>query len=127
TRHRVDAGHREGAIGSGPDGLALDGAAQKARRLDGGKARAVGQGGLGYWAALRARRGPREPATRGGLSVRLSVAGDRERSMAKQIGQYQPVTSWRGASARWPGEAGRSARTCPPRRRRCTRSARRAG
>src|SRR5437867_6424052 len=39
-----------------------------------------------YWAKLRARRGPREPATRGVLSVRLSVAGGRERSLATQIG-----------------------------------------
>ena len=39
-----------------------------------------------YWAKLRARRGPREPATRGVRGCTLSVAGDRERSMAKQIG-----------------------------------------
>src|SRR6266852_5464207 len=38
-----------------------------------------------YWAKLRARRGPREPAARDVPVCTLSVAGDRERSMAKQI------------------------------------------
>src|SRR5437879_6715034 len=44
------------------------------------------------WATLRARRGPREPATRGVLSGRLSVAGDRERSLATQIGPVPALT-----------------------------------
>src|SRR6266571_4383104 len=38
------------------------------------------------WVKLRARRGPREPAMRGVRGCTLSIAGDRERSMAKSIG-----------------------------------------
>src|SRR5713101_4588442 len=45
-----------------------------------------------YWAKLRARRGPREPAARDVPVCTLSVAGDRERSMAKQIGPVPALT-----------------------------------
>src|SRR4029453_9478353 len=36
ARHRIDAGQREGAIGSGPERIGVDGATEKAGGVDGG-------------------------------------------------------------------------------------------